>query len=152
MKKNKNRNRSNKRNKEAMAQNALPGENSEILDIYCDNEYVRTLETIIAQEVNEHGEHDGLHMYYYASLAAYAAATTNIHQIPYIACTENHTSDYFNAYAMELIAEIIYLSKKDSLGLINKPISKEDFSFEVAAEGCGIPVDCKAMKAIMLLD
>ena len=150
MKKNKNRNRSNKRNKEATAQNTLPGEVGEILDSYSDNECIRTLETIIVQEANERGECDGLHMCYYASLAAYAAATTNTCQMLHIARTENHVSDYFSAYATDLIAEVIYLSKKDSLGLINKTISKEDFSFEVAAEGCGLPADYEAMNAIML--
>lgn len=149
MKKNRNRNRSNKKSPEILAQETVADMANQIISLYCADEKMKENEMMIANCVQEQGENIALHMRYYGSIVAFVGIMANIFEPICLYHAEDSVTDYGNTYCVDMIARAIYLGRKDSLGLTNLTIEDDDFSFELAAKDYVAQSGLNSVKSFM---
>ncbi len=147
MKKNRNRNRSNKNN--AAAMESGKGVVEQILELYGKNENITMVERIIKVCTHFQGESKFLHMYYYANIVSFISETVGKNKLVLSRYADVPSTDFGSAVALETIAHGIYTTLKNKLGLTSEIFSTADFSIELAAEECSIPFDSVSLKTIM---
>ena len=122
---------------------------AKIADFYCDSETMKDCEILVAYWAHQHGDADVLHMYFYAVIATYITAIASQNKLPLVHGEKPSPTAFGAAFVIDTIADAIYRTRKNYLGLLSDDFDENDFSFEIATTKCVDPIDTDAVKSIM---